>query len=290
MYTTPEWRIESVPSVVIPAHNEEAGIERTLRGVLSDEIPDLEVVVVVNASSDRTAEIAAGVDPRVKVIDTPTPGKTNALNLGEAAVTGFPRMFLDADIELRPGALPRLFDAVDEERRIVSPRPRFDLADLSIGMRLFYRAQRFNPYFGSGSPNGSGCFVVAESGRSRWEAFPEIIADDGFVQGHFAPSERFTVTEAEAVVLPPRTLAAMVTVRARVRRGTYELERRFPELMKNHIARGGGIFKRMAVRPWEWPAMLVYGYVRIAERVVARRQAAAGTSGWGRDETARTAD
>ncbi|MDG1977915.1 MAG: glycosyltransferase family 2 protein [Phycisphaerales bacterium] len=279
-----------MPSVVIPAHNEEAGIERTLRGVLADAVPDLEIVVVVNATTDRTAEIAAGVDPRIKVIDTPTPGKTNALNLGEAEVSGFPRMFLDADIELRSGAVTHLLAGVDERRRIVSPRPHFDRSNLSFGMRLFYRAQRFNPYFGDGAPNGSGCFVVGESGRARWGEFPEIIADDGFVQGHFEPSERFTVSEAEAVVLPPQTLAAMITVRARVRRGTYELHRRFPELMKNHVARGGGVFKRLAVRPWEWPAMLVYGYVRISERLIARRQTAAGTSGWGRDETARSAD
>ena len=277
-----------MPSVVIPAHNEAAGIERTLRGVLADDIPDLEIVVVVNASSDRTAEIAAGVDPRVTVIDTSTPGKTNALNLGEAEVHSFPRMFLDADIQLRPGALPNLFQAVDEQRRIVSPRPFFDCSQLSFGMRLFYRAQRFNPYFGDGSPNGSGCFVVAESGRARWKEFPEIIADDGFVQGHFTPSERSTVSEAEAVVLPPQTLSAMITVRARVRRGTYELQRRFPHLMKNHVARGGGIFKRLAVRPWEWPAMLVYGYVRIAERLISRRQIARGETGWGRDETGRS--
>ncbi|MCP4837235.1 MAG: glycosyltransferase, partial [Phycisphaera sp.] len=36
-----------MPSAVIPAHNEEAGIERTLRGVLADAVPDLEIVVVV---------------------------------------------------------------------------------------------------------------------------------------------------------------------------------------------------------------------------------------------------
>ena len=54
-----------MPSVVIPAHNEEAGIERTLRGVLADAVPDLEIVVVVNATTDRTAEIAAGVDHRL---------------------------------------------------------------------------------------------------------------------------------------------------------------------------------------------------------------------------------
>jgi hypothetical protein len=33
--------------------------------------------------------------------------------------------------------------------------------------------------------------------------------------------------------------------------------------------------------------MFVYGYVRIAERFLARRQLAGGESGWGRDDTAR---
>jgi hypothetical protein len=33
--------------------------------------------------------------------------------------------------------------------------------------------------------------------------------------------------------------------------------------------------------------MAVYGYVRIMERIIARRQIAAGETGWGRDETGR---
>ncbi len=279
-----------MPSVIIPAHNEEAVIERTLRGVLAGGVADLEIVVVVNASTDRTAEIARGVGESIRVIETPTPGKSNALNLGEEEAASFPRMFLDGDIELLPNAVRHLFNAVDDEKTIVSPRPRFDLSALSFAMRLFYRAQRFNLYFGTGSPNGSGCFVVAETGRQRWKTFPEIIADDGFVQGHFEPSERFTVQDAEAIVQPPRTIDAMITVRSRVRRGKYELERRFPKLMKNHVARGGSIFKQLIIRPWEWPSMIVYGYVRIAERLVAKRQIAAGETGWGRDETGRVAD
>lgn len=279
-----------MPSVVIPAHNEAAVIERTLRGVLAGGVPDLEIVVVVNACTDRTAEIARGIDDSIRVIETDTPGKTNALNLGEAGITSFPRMFLDGDIELRPDAVRHLFDALDDEKTIVSPRPGFDLSGLSFAMRLFYRAQRFNAYFGDGAPNGSGCFVVGEHGRARWADFPEIIADDGYVQGHFRPSERFTVNASEAIVKPPKTIDAMITVRSRVRRGKYELERRFPELMKNHVARGGGIFKQMIVRPWEWPAMLVYGYVRIAERLIAKRQIASGETGWGRDETGRVTE
>ena len=46
-------------TVVIPAHNEELGIERTLRSVLAAEYPRdrLQVVVANDGSTDRTSEI-----------------------------------------------------------------------------------------------------------------------------------------------------------------------------------------------------------------------------------------
>ncbi|MBC04511.1 MAG: hypothetical protein CMJ34_14600 [Phycisphaerae bacterium] len=277
-----------MPSVIIPAHNEEAGIERTLRGVLADGIPDLEIVVVVNASTDRTAEIARGVDPKVKVLDTPTPGKTNALNLGERELHTFPRVFLDADIRLEPGTLPALLRASGDPHPIVSPRPTFDLSGCGPGMRLFMQANRYNHYFGHGAPNGSGCFVLTEEGRGRWEAFPDIVADDGFVHAHFRPEEAATVEGTTAVVGPPHDLESMIRVRARIRRGRMELDRRFPELMQGHESQVGGSLARMLVRPWSWPALGVYCWVRLRERQLARRQIAEGETGWGRDESARS--
>ena len=279
-----------MPSIIIPAHNEESVIERTLRAVLADAVDELEIVVVVNASTDSTGEIARSVDPSIRVLETETPGKCNALNLGEATLTSFPRVFLDADIQLLPGSLTKLLEACGPDRPIVSPSPRFDLSKATLGMRLFYRAQRFNPYFGHGAPNGSGCFALTSAARARWAAFPEIVADDGFVQGQFKPEERTTVSGAEAIVQPPRDVRSMITVRTRVRRGSYELARQFPELMVNHVRQGGGIFTRLLIRPWEWPAMAVYGYVRIMERIIARRQIAAGETGWGRDDSGRQAN
>ena len=276
-----------MPSVIIPAHNEEAVIERTLRGVLADGIENLEVVVVVNASTDRTAEIARSVDPRVKVIETETPGKTNALNLGEQSLTSFPRVFLDADIELKPGAMRALLAASGNPYPIVSPMPVYDMSGCTVGMRLFMQAEGYNHYFGHGAPNGSGCFVLTESARHRWDDFPNIVADDGFVHGHFKPSEAFTVRAGSAVVKPPRDLSSMVRVRARVRRGTFEFKKMFPHLVQNHQSQVGGVLGRMLIRPWTWPALAVYAWVRVRERQLAKAQIAAGETGWGRDETAR---
>lgn len=278
-----------MPSVIIPAHNEEASIEDVIRGVLADEIPDLECVVVANACTDRTAELARRFEPAITVIDTPEGGKCRALNTGEKTLRSFPRVFLDGDIILEKGTLRAVIDAVGPDRPIVSPMPRFNLDGAGIGIRLFYRAQRFNEYFGDGAPNGSGTFVLSEEGRSRWNDFPEIIADDGFVQGHFLPEERSAVPDAHAVVRPPRTLSSMLKVRARVRRGWAEFGERFPELMKNHVPRGGSMLRKMLPRPLDWPAMFVYGYVRIAERLMARRQRHQNVGlQWGRDETSRT--
>lgn len=290
MKIRPEWRIESVPSVVIPAHNEEAVIERTLRGVLADEVPNLEIVVVVNATTDRTADIARNLDPRIIVIETSTPGKTNALNLGEEVVKTFPRVFLDADITLAPGTLSGLLEATSESHPIVSPRPVYDLSGCSIAMRLYMQAEAYNHYYGQGAPNGSGCFSLSEEGRSRWEEFPELIADDGFVQNQFQPCESKTVSNSGATVLPPRDIPSMITVRARVRRGRFELGSRYPEIMGKHQSEVGGVLTRMLLRPWTWPALSIYCWVRVRERQLARRQLATGETGWGRDETARSAN
>jgi dolichol-phosphate mannosyltransferase len=64
-------------SVVIPAHNEEGSIAETVQGVtaaLAREEIDHEIVVVDDASTDRTAAIVAGLveaDPNVRYIRSP---------------------------------------------------------------------------------------------------------------------------------------------------------------------------------------------------------------------------
>lgn len=52
-------------SVVIPARNEEYDIAPALRSILSQEGVDLEVIVVNDHSTDRTAEIVDRADCRV---------------------------------------------------------------------------------------------------------------------------------------------------------------------------------------------------------------------------------
>src|SRR5664279_3811245 len=82
-------------SIVIAAHNEAAGIGRCLDTLLADAKPDeFDVAVVANGCADDTAtEAAARVG--VRVIELTEPNKAKALNAGDQAANGFPRIYLD---------------------------------------------------------------------------------------------------------------------------------------------------------------------------------------------------
>lgn len=69
-------------SVVIPAYNSEKHLAETLRSALGSSVGDLEVVVVDDGSTDRTAELAAGFGPRVRVMSQANAGMSVSRNRG----------------------------------------------------------------------------------------------------------------------------------------------------------------------------------------------------------------
>lgn len=90
-------------SVVIPAYNEEKYLPTYLPTVTAslrrwEELSGLrgEIVVVDNASTDATAEIAAGLGARV--VPEPSRGIGRARNTGAAAARGDLLVFIDADV------------------------------------------------------------------------------------------------------------------------------------------------------------------------------------------------
>jgi glycosyltransferase involved in cell wall biosynthesis len=90
-------------SFVVPAYNEEAYLPACLESILHQIDPGTcEIIVVNNASTDRTREVAlryAGVT----VVDEPRKGLTFARQAGFAASTGALIANVDADSRLTPG-------------------------------------------------------------------------------------------------------------------------------------------------------------------------------------------
>lgn len=101
-------------SVLIPARNEEANIGAACAAVLASVGVDIELIVLDDASTDRTPAILAGIsDPRLRVATAPPlppgwSGKQHACHVLGGLARHDLMVFVDADVRLGPEALSRM--------------------------------------------------------------------------------------------------------------------------------------------------------------------------------------
>lgn len=81
--------------MIVPAYNAEAFIAEALDSAFAQDFRPLEVIVVDDGSTDRTAEIAAGYG--VQLVQQPNRGPAGARNAGLARASGEYIAILDAD-------------------------------------------------------------------------------------------------------------------------------------------------------------------------------------------------
>lgn len=115
-------------SIVIPAYNEAATIEKLITAVLGAPYSDKEIIVVDDSSTDGTREILKEkIESRVsRVIYLPVNrGKGAALREGFAAATGDIVIVQDADLEYDPFEYPRLIQPIVEDKADVVYGSRF---------------------------------------------------------------------------------------------------------------------------------------------------------------------
>lgn len=282
-------------SIVIAAHDEEALIGRCLDAVLEGAAPgEFDVTVVANGCTDATAQIAARRDG-VRVLELSTAGKAMALNAGDAQAVGFPRIYLDADIVLPTDKIRELCHALadrdvngNEKVLAVSARRVIDVTRSPVPVRGYFAINSRLPAFRN-SLFGRGVIVLSAEGRNRFRQFPDIVADDLFVDSLFSSSEKREVSTVSVTVRAPRTTQALVRRLIRVRRGNTGL--RVAALAKE---------ERVAVRPRDslaWlrdvvghdpvliPAATCYAVLTMIAILLARRPERAAA--WGKDESSR---
>jgi glycosyltransferase involved in cell wall biosynthesis len=121
-------------SIIVPARNEEACLASCLESLVRQTGIDFEIIVVDDASRDRTVEIARGFSnaresnlspgapsrPAVTIISAPPlarnwTGKTNAMAAGAKVAKGKWLLFTDADTVHKPGSLARAVAEADEQ-------------------------------------------------------------------------------------------------------------------------------------------------------------------------------
>ena len=125
-------------SIVIPAHNEENRLPRTLEQVftfLEQQSYEAEVLIVENGSTDRTLELAQGFarqHPGLHVIHLDERGKGLAVRRGMLEAQGEYRFMCDADLSMPIGEVNKFLPPVS---------PEFDIA---VGSREVKGAIRYD--------------------------------------------------------------------------------------------------------------------------------------------------
>ena len=102
-------------SVVIPVHNAERYVAAAVRSALDPSLPDVEILVIDDGSTDRSAEEARAInDPRVTVIrERASGGPARPRNVGLGRARAPYVALLDADDVLKPGRLAASVAALD---------------------------------------------------------------------------------------------------------------------------------------------------------------------------------
>lgn len=102
-------------SVIIPCFNSEKTLAACLDAIVAQTRPPLEIIVVDDASSDKSRQIAAGYPCRL-IAQPVNRGPAAARNTGAAASSGSVLFFVDSDAALEP-------DAVDTALKVMETDP-----------------------------------------------------------------------------------------------------------------------------------------------------------------------
>lgn len=90
-------------SIIIPIYNGERYIEETIRNVLNQTYTELEVLCIIDGTTDESANIIRRLgDDRVKIVMQENSGATRTRNRGLSMATGEFILFLDQDDVIKP--------------------------------------------------------------------------------------------------------------------------------------------------------------------------------------------
>lgn len=123
-------------SLVIPAYNEEKYIGACLESAVRNRPTNLtEIIVIDNASKDRTAEIAKSY-PGVRVVREDRKGLTSARECGLKSATGDIIAYIDADTRVPTGWFERINTEFARNMKLVCISGPYDYYDLGPLQRM----------------------------------------------------------------------------------------------------------------------------------------------------------
>lgn len=278
----------TLASIVIPAHNEERAIARLLRAVTDgSREASFEIIVVCNGCDDRTADFARSAAPSATVVEIEKPSKKEALRVGDGLAQVYPRVFIDADVEIDAADVLRLLRPLKAGNFLASaPIRKIPRTDVKVLVRWYYDVWERLPQVRAGL-FGRGVIALTEEANDRVRALPPVMSDDLVVSEAFTPDERTIVEDAIVVVHPPRTVRDLVRRRVRVATGNAEADN---SGLRTDAAKTtvGTLFALGRSEPRLIVRLPVFAAVTLFARMSARRAIRSGDfQTWQRDASSR---
>lgn len=214
-------------SIIIPAHNEAAVIERCLDSLIEQKNIS-QIIVACNGCTDNTADIVKqnyGHLSNLICLDIEKPSKTNALNEAEKYIVDFPVFYIDADTKLSDNAISVISQKMQEQHiHLSAPTPIINTEHSSWLVKQYYKIWQSLPYIKAGVI-ATCSFVVSQKGRQRFENFPDVINDDGYIRCQFKANEISNIDGSEIYIQAPKDIFSLIKIKTRARLGNMQLNR-----------------------------------------------------------------
>jgi chlorobactene glucosyltransferase len=224
-------------SAIIAARNEATDLGACLDSLLSQDYPDLEIIVVDGGSTDGTRAIAQARAPRVRLIDEPPlpegwVGKNWACHLGAQAATGSFLLFTDADVRYHPSVVRATVRWAEREgAALATLAPRFETVGFWEKVVLPFYAQMVLTYFRTprvNRPNSRAAMANGQYLMVRREAYDRV-GGHAAIRGAVLEDVRLAQAFRRAG-LPMRVAWAPDLLTTRMYRDRHEM---FEGLLKN---------------------------------------------------------
>jgi hypothetical protein len=217
------------------------------------------------------------------VVELEVGSKPLALNVGDETATLWPRLYLDADIEISAAAVVAVLDRLNRGD-VLAARPafRWGLEDASVLVRSYFRArQKIPPH-----PHAlwmAGVYGLNARGHERFGRFPSVTGDDMFVDSQFDLHEKAMVETEPSIKRTPSDLKGLLMIAGRHRRGNTELLARDP-VRTPQTEKATALALLGTIRG---PQSAVDAAVCIGVALAARLRAVNSKVAWERDESSR---